>query len=66
MGVSKAIWAGIHGELGCKGCKFADKKKLNSDACCTFPTQILTLADRSCTKRREGAGGDMRAKPHVS
>ena len=48
-----AHWESIHKTLGCRGCRFCDKKMLFKGPCCQYSSKITVDKSGKCQKRRE-------------
>ena len=55
----KIRWRSIHRQAGCHSCWFADREKLDRDACCTYPG---TLAEN----KPDGSCGTWRAARYLA
>ena len=44
-------WSIVHGKLGCFGCKFANRAKLDTEYCCTHPQGVLVDMNLKCDRR---------------
>ena len=46
-------WRTVHRKLGCYGCKFADRTKINNDSCCTHNLGVLVDMNLTCVRRKD-------------
>jgi len=46
-------WKEIHEILGCKGCEFATKRKINRNACCTYTQASMDSETGKCVMSKQ-------------
>jgi len=45
-------WINIHRKLGCHGCRYAFRQKLNREACCSHPDGVLVDLNFTCIRKK--------------